>query len=117
MQNKSELIEQLVNCLQTSNMLLNTYHNETAPGEKKSIIQKMIDTNTNAIVLSMEMEAEEEELSELEEAGVRTYVGIPIEDYSKVVELLTEIKDDILTKKGFQNNIDTALQLLTTDEE
>ncbi len=80
-------INGMINCLETSNKLLNTYHKETQPGLKRDTIQKMIETNSFAISSALEYQAGQQAIEgEIENVG--RFVLIPEENYNELTELI-----------------------------
>lgn len=79
----STVISDCIKCLETSNKLLNTYHKDTEPSEKKRLIQYMIETNSKCMVNAMEYQASE--VKDLEESYIGRFVAIPIENYEQIL--------------------------------
>jgi hypothetical protein len=79
----SSVISDCINCLETSNKLLNTYHKDTPPGEKKRLIGMMLEANSTCLVNAMEYQASE--VKEIEENYIGWFVAIPVENYEQII--------------------------------
>lgn len=108
----SIVISDCINCLETSNKLLNTYQKNTTDAERKRIINYMIDTNSKCMINAMEYQASE--VKELEENYIGRFVAIPIENYEQIIlsaDAMLDLGENIglLSLKNSMNNIKNML--------
>lgn len=88
-------LDALIKCIYTSNILLNSYFEETEPGVKKDTILHMIETNTQATILALENEGNINRMVELEyvDFSARLYTPEQVAKYTMIVCNLEEIRD------------------------
>lgn len=106
-----QVIKELINALETSNMILTTYHSEQEEGQKKDLIKNMIDTNKTAIISGYKNDFYID-LVTPEEVELHSYVGIPENDYNRAMGLLEEMSNSQLLYKPLLENLSDAIILL-----
>lgn len=115
MSNEAEIIQQLINCLETSNKLLSTYQGEQVPGEKQEIIRMCINNNALCVITALEIEGEEGVVEE----GVGTFfVATRVEDFNEVIFKLKQIRHDLEKEKHIDYfKLDDAIKILEVEPE
>lgn len=118
-----ELIQAAAKCLETSNMLLNSYHQETPPGVKADTIQKMIDTNSSVLVASFEYEGQQVQSEENESDYLGQFFAIPMEKHTEIIFLLNQCEefqpDEYVSDRLdiIFNNIEKVVELLAIKDD
>jgi hypothetical protein len=113
------MILTLCNCLETSNSLLNTFHSDTEPGEKKDLILKCINNNSKAIIAGLEYgQAAEQVFEGIEEQAkyLGQYFAVPVEDHTEAIKLLREVRDHSFSESEMYKAIANAIILLTGED-
>jgi hypothetical protein len=107
------MILTLINCLETSNSLLNTFHNETEPGIKQDLIQRCIDNNSEAIIAWLEygkaIEVIEGSIEETEYIG--QYFAIPVE-VADEIKFLLKTCEELKPDEYYSDRVDATYNAL-----
>lgn len=113
---ENEIINSLVTCLETSNKLLNTYHQEQVRGMKADLIQKMIETNALATSSALEYYGELNEvmqsIEEFEKDNAPFFVCIEFDDHQHAIDLLEEVRDAHAADRNEYKSLSEAILLL-----
>ena len=90
-----ETIKMLIIALESSNKFLNSFYNETAPGEKKDAIQGMINANTEALIVAMENTANNDP-EVIDEELIKSFFVMSMQSRAEIIGKLEEIKDSFV---------------------